>query len=114
MKTLSLCAAAAFAFALSPAASAQTAMTPVAECGPVEGTIRVADDDQVTPDMARVSLKDARTALVRAVPGAMVTGLELDEEDGFLVYEADLWRGNVKLEAVVDAGSGEVLCLEED
>ena len=117
MKTLPLTAAAALAFA--PAASAQTATTPVADCGPITGTIRVADDARITPDMARVSEDDARAAALRAVPGATVTGatvtdVDLDDEDGYLVYEADLWRDGVEFDVTVDAGTGQVLCTEQD
>lgn len=114
MKTLSLASAAAFAFALSPAASAQSAPTPVADCGPVTGTIRVADDARLTPDMARISEDDARAAALRAVPGATVTDVDLDDEDGYLVYEADLWRDGVEFDVTIDAGSGQVLCTEQD
>ena len=119
MKTLPLTAAAALALALSTAASAQTASdqvssTPVADCGPITGTIRLADDAPVTADMARVTADDARAAALRAVPGATVTDLDLDDEDGYLVYEADLWRDGVELDVTVDAGSGEVLCTEQD
>lgn len=110
MKTLSL--AAALAFSLSPAASAQTA--PVADCGPISGTIRVADDARITPDMARVSEADARAAAQRVIPGATVTDLDLDDEDGYLVYEADLWRDGVEFDVTIDAGNGEVLCTEQD
>ena len=57
---------------------------------------------------------------MRAVPGATVTDVDLDEEDGFLVYEIDLWQdggpgaGPVEFDVTVDAGSGDVLCTERD
>ena len=104
----------ATAIALSTAPSAQTAPAPVADCGPLQGTIRVADDARITPDMARVSESDARAAALRAVSGATVTDLDLDDEDGYLVYEADLWRDGVEFDVTIDAGSGEVLCTEQD
>ncbi len=115
MKTL-LVASAALAFALSPTAAAQSATTPVADCGPITGTIRVADGD-VTPAtqaLARVSADDARATATRAVAGATVTDVDLDEEDGFLVYEIDLWRDGSEFDVTVDAGSGAVLCVEQD
>lgn len=114
MKTLSLASAAALAFALSPAAGAQTAPTPVADCGPITGTIAIADDAPVTPDLARVSPDDARAAALGALSGATVTDVDLDDEDGFLVYEVDLWRDGTEFEVTIDAGSGEVLCTELD
>ncbi len=112
MKTARALSFAALTVALSPAASAQTA--PVADCSPITGTIRVAGDARITPDMARTSDADARAAALRAVPGATVTDLDLDEEDGYLVYEVDLWRDGVEFDVTIDAGSGEVLCTEQD
>lgn len=113
MKTLSL-SAAALAVALAPTADAQTAPDVVEDCGPIQGTIRVADDAPVTLDQARVSEDDAREAARRAVPGATITDLDLEEEDGTLVFEADLWRDGVEFEVTIDAGTGEVLCTELD
>lgn len=115
MKTLlSLTFAAPLVLALCSTASAQAA--PVADCGPIQGTIPIADDavTPITADMARVSEDDARAAALRAIPGATVTDVDLDEEDGFLVYEIDLWRDSVEFDVTVDAGSGEVLCTEQD
>ena len=115
MNTLSLTSAAALAVALAPAAPAQTASPqPVADCGPIEGTIRVADDAPVMLDMARITEDDARAAATRAVPGATVTDLDLEEEDGYLVFEADLWRDGAEFEVTIDAGTGGVLCTELD
>lgn len=117
MKTL-LAAAAVTALLVVPALSAQSVLTqtamPFADCGPVYGTIAVAKDARVTPDMARVSEVDARATALRAVPGATVTDIDLEEEDGFLVYEADLTEGTVEIELTIDAGNGAVLCTERD
>ena len=49
-----------------------------------------------------------------AAPGATVTGLDLDEEDGYLVYDVELTQDRTEFDVVVDAGSGEVLCSERD
>jgi hypothetical protein len=40
--------------------------------------------------------------------------IELDEEEGYLVYEVDLKMGNEEYEVYVDAGSGKVLCTERE
>ncbi|PAP74202.1 PepSY domain-containing protein [Rubrivirga marina] len=90
-------------------------------CGPIEGSLPVADGSPVTSDLARVSEDDARAAALLAVPGTTVTAVDLDEEDGFLVYDVDLVHegsadggGPIEVDVVVDAGSGEVLCTELD
>ena len=62
------------------------------DCGPIQGTIRVADDARLVPDRARIPEADARAAALVALPGAAVTDVDLDEEDGFLVYEVETRR----------------------
>ena len=89
-------------------------LTPPLTCGPVQGTIAVAPDARITPDMARVTEADARATTLRAVPGATVTEIDLEEEDGFLVYDVDLVAGAVETDVTIDAGSGAVLCTERD
>lgn len=100
------------AVGLAPETPAPSALA--ADCGPLEGTIAVADDARVTADMARVSEDDARAAALGAVSGASVTDIDLDEEDGFLVYEVDLVRDQTEFDVLVDAGSGQILCTEQD
>ena len=103
----------------SAQAAAQVGISAEA-CGPIVGTIPVADGAVVTPDLARVTEDDARAAALRAVPGTTVADVDLDEEDGFLVYDVDLVHAGgpdgtpVEVDVVVDAGSGEVLCTELD
>lgn len=85
----------------------QLADRPAPECGPVTGTL---------PADARptASVDDARAAALVAVPGAVVADVDLDEEDGFLVYEVELTQDRAEFDVVVDAGTGDVLCFERD
>ncbi len=83
------------------------------DCGPVVGTVAVADG-RASADLARVSVGDARAAALVAVPGAVVTDVDLDEEDGFLVYEIELAHNRQERSVIVDAGTGTVLCTERD
>ena len=80
---------------------------PAPDCGPVTGTV---------PADARPTLSpaDARAAALVAVPGAVVADVDLDEEDGYLVYEVELRQDRTEFDVVVDAGSGEILCSEHD
>ncbi|WP_406454922.1 PepSY domain-containing protein [Streptomyces sp. NBC_00876] len=58
---------------------------------------------------ARVAVGDAAAAAVRAVPGT-VTEAELDDEDGGLVWELDVYGSDKSWHDVtVDAGNGKVL-----
>ncbi|MDV6374885.1 PepSY domain-containing protein [Deinococcus arenicola] len=54
--------------------------------------------------LAKITLDQARAAALVAVPGT-VTRIQLDEEEGSLVYEVEI--GNQ--EVIIDAGNGEVL-----
>lgn len=99
---------------VAPLAHAQSADS-LSSCDPVQGTIQVADDDD--PDaaaLAKVTADQARETALQAVPGATVTDVDLEEEDGFLVYEVDLRDGTTEYDLIVDAGSGAVLCTERD
>ena len=108
---LALPLVAALALTAEPAAQAAGLL---ADCGPIEGTVAVADDDRITPDLARISADDARTAALARFAGATVVDVDLEEEDGFLVYEVDLVHDQAEVDVLVDAGSGEVLCSERD
>ncbi|WP_405716638.1 MULTISPECIES: PepSY domain-containing protein [unclassified Streptomyces] len=58
---------------------------------------------------ARVDVKDAAAAAVKAVPGT-VTEAELDDEDGGLVWELDVYGSDkVWHDVTVDAGNAKVL-----
>lgn len=83
-------------------------------CDDLQGTIQVADDATNMTELARVSEAQARDAALATLSGANVTEIDLDEEDGYLVYEVDLTVNNEEHEVYVDAGSGDVLCSERE
>ncbi|MFJ2135589.1 PepSY domain-containing protein [Streptomyces sp. NPDC087845] len=80
--------------------------------------VALADDDGHDRDTrssaasgstARVTVGDAVAAAVGAVPGT-VTEAELDDEDGGLVWELDVYGSDkVRHDVTVDAGNGKVL-----
>lgn len=117
MKTLLLATAATLALLAAPAlvnGPDLQAAPSVTDCAQIQGTIPVADDAPVDPAMAQVSREAAESAALRTVPDATVVDTDLEEEDGFLVYEVDLVQDRVEYDVIVDAGSGEVLCSERD
>ena len=83
-------------------------------CEPLQGTIQVVDDAPNMNELAQVTENQARDAALSTLAGASVTEIDLDEEDGFLVYEVDLILGTEEHEVFVDAGSGEVLCTQRE
>ncbi|MEU1432710.1 PepSY domain-containing protein [Streptomyces sp. NPDC005786] len=80
--------------------------------GTAATAVAFADDDGRDADRgaaARVSVGDAASSAVRAVPGT-VTGAELDDEDGAVVWELDVYGSDkITHDVTVDAGDGKVL-----
>lgn len=113
LKTLPTLAALALLLALgSTSAVAQTNVQD--DCDRLQGTVQVADDAPNKEELAEVTHEQAAEAALAALPGASVQDTDLEEEDGFLVYEVDLILDRQEHEAYVDAGSGAVLCMERD
>ena len=63
------------------------------------------------PPQATITPEDAEAAALAANPGATVIDVELENENGALVYEVELDNG---LEVMVDASDGTVLGTEQD
>jgi len=116
MKALkSLLTAATLAVFLALGSTSAVAQVSVQDnCPRLQGTIQVDDDAPNKAELARVTHERAAEIALAALPGATVQDTDLEEEDGFLVYEVDLILDRQEYEAYVDAGSGEVLCLERD
>jgi uncharacterized membrane protein YkoI len=108
------------AFAQGPTPQAQTEEQ--ADTGPNEqfpsyaSSIRVddaqyegmseADEAAALAGLATVTPEQAKAAALKANPGTTVVKVELDNENGALVYSVELSNG---LDVKVDAGSGAVL-----
>jgi len=61
--------------------------------------------------LALITAEQARDAVLAAYPGATVTEVELDNENGCLVYSIELGGD---LDVRVDAGNGVILGIESD
>jgi len=74
------------------------------------GSIKVVDPEPTDlTTLAKITAEQAGTAAVTTAPGATVTKVDLDAEDGYLVYTVELDNGT---EVTVDAGDGTVLLTE--
>lgn len=81
-----------------------------------------ADDDTHDQEIARQALKEGRiksliviTEIVKTKMPGTILGVELDVEDGRLVYEFDIVDPDGKLKEVeVDAATGDILKVEDD
>jgi uncharacterized membrane protein YkoI len=79
------------------------------------GTIRVEKQSEADfPSLATISTDQAVQKALATVQG-QVLKMELEEENGFLVYGVEVVRADKAIMDVkVDAGSGEVLAVERD
>ena len=69
-----------------------------------------ADEAAALQGMATISADQAKAAAVAANPGTTVVKVELDNENGVLVYSVELNNG---LDVKVDAGNGAILHIEQ-
>jgi uncharacterized membrane protein YkoI len=76
-------------------------------------TMTDAEEDAGLAALATISAEEAGAAAVAAV-GGTVTMVEIDDEDGFVVYDVDVRTDSGIVEVTVDAGDGTVLADERD
>lgn len=63
---------------------------------------------------SRISIDDAMAIALERVPGEVVK-VELDTENGLLIYEVDIMNmQGVKYEVEIDARTGEVIKIKRD
>jgi len=71
------------------------------------------DESNTLASMAKITADQAKQAALAPFPGATVTKVELDNENGYLVYSVRLTDASGKAQEVkVDAGDGRVLATE--
>lgn len=75
-----------------------------------EGT---AEDQASLLKLARITQSQATAAALATLPGQAVKA-QLDDEDGFLVWQVDVKQGAKTTEVAIDAGNGKVLAAEPE
>ena len=82
---------------------------------PINGTIKVERQAEAEyPSLAKIDMDQAMAAALAAVPGKVLKA-ELDDENGFLVYEIEVVAANKNVMKVkVDAGDGKVLTTKQN
>ncbi|MGE4421687.1 MAG: PepSY domain-containing protein [Pseudodesulfovibrio sp.] len=81
----------------------------------ITGTIPVSEQSEGTfPSKAKISLDQAMKSAVASVPGQVLKA-ELENEDGFLIYNVEVASPDQTVtEVQLDAGSGKVLAMHKD
>lgn len=90
-----------------------SAYAQVASEASIRGTIPVTEGADLQA-LAQITLEEARAAALAAVPGATFAEGELEEEDGYLVYDVELTQNGEEVEVTVDAGDASVLDVERE
>jgi len=80
---------------------------------PITGSIRVERGAHLKA-LAKITPEQARKAALSRMPDATIKEIELDREDGYLVYDVDLISDGEGQEVLIDAGNGAVLRTEAD
>ena len=80
----------------------------------IVGSIAV-DESTDVDNVATIGEDRARTIALEAYPGAEIEEVELEVEDGFLIFEVEFLAtdGN-EYEMVIDAGNGKILLTENE
>lgn len=63
---------------------------------------------------ASISYEEAKQIALEKVPGAQLKKLELDYDDGLLIYEGELWKDRMEYEFEIDATTGKILKWESE
>lgn len=103
----------------TPIAGTITAPPEAAEAA--EGTETAADEkardaaeSKALEALAKITPDEAKAAALKAVPGT-AGQVELEEEDGFVVYQVDITgKDSTITEVIIDAGNGTVLAQETE
>ena len=75
-----------------------------------------ADSGSQTPDGAALSFEAAKQLALDRVPGAGDRNieLELDHDDGYLIYEGEIHYNHMEYEFEIDASTGNFIKWSED
>lgn len=71
------------------------------------------DEAQELAKYATISQKTAEDAALNEVPGTLGE-VELENENGNVVYSVEVQTSSGNMDVKVDAGNGQVLCIETD
>ena len=73
-------------------------------------------DDELTPENTNVTITadQAKAAALDSIQGGSFVSIELEDEDGVIVYGVQILSGNTENDVKVDANTGVILKTEAD
>ncbi|MFB5282936.1 PepSY domain-containing protein [Peribacillus sp. Hz7] len=72
------------------------------------------DDHYASYPTAKISLEEAEKIALKEVANGTITDVELDMENGLLVYEIEVEKKWLEYDLVIDANTGDVLHVEKE
>jgi len=82
------------------------------------GSIKAPENatDQQLATLAKISPDQAKASALKdpTVAGGTVTSVSIDNENGNLVYSVQIVKGSTSYDVKVDAGTGNILFIEQD
>ncbi|WP_110928546.1 PepSY domain-containing protein [Bacillus massiliglaciei] len=66
------------------------------------------NDEVISKDQVKISAEEAEKMAVKEIPGK-VTEMDLDEENGVIVYELEVVKDRIEYDIEIDAVTGKVL-----
>ena len=116
-KTLAICKmSTTFITAVALASIVQAGMSFAGDNGKevTSGTIRVQQEESAYPGLAQITVEQAKDTALANIQGEVLK-IELEEENGFLVYGIEVVGPDKTVTDVkIDAGNGDVLLVEKD
>jgi hypothetical protein len=100
-------------FALSLLALPSPSLAQVVGDGPIKGSIKVTQGANLQ-DLAKITIEQARDAALKHLPDATYQEGQLEEEDGYLIYDIELIQNGKEVEVAVDAGNAAILQVDHD
>ena len=67
-----------------------------------------------TAPSTSISMDEARTLVLKKVPGATITKIELDYDDGRKIYEGEAYKDGYEYEFEINASTGKFIKWEQD
>lgn len=61
-----------------------------------------------------ITVDKAKKIALQKVPNGLVTKIELDEDDGKIIYEGKIYKDNIEYEFEIDAHSGKIIKWEQE
>ncbi len=72
------------------------------------------DDDDIVSSQTAIGVDKARQVVLQKLPGATITSIELDEDDGLAVYEGEAVKDGTEYDFKVNAQNGTLISWEKE